>query len=154
MKSLSVVGLLLGFVVTANAGEAPRLPCDGSSVKPSFGPLGSPPNVRVWASGALGDNWRPPACTGWAPAAGTLVALAGKFRFEGSADDLLTRMGAISALRGIRYWSVSDNAWRTLIEHASALDVRATQVSVDEPEPVEHGVPVGCADLSQSFEPR
>ena len=50
------------------------------------------------------------------------MALAGKFRFEGSADDLLTRMGAVSALRGIRYWSVSDNGWRTLIEHASALE--------------------------------
>ena len=50
------------------------------------------------------------------------MALAGKFRFEGSADDLLTRMGAVSALRGIRYWSVSDNEWRTLIEHASALE--------------------------------
>jgi hypothetical protein len=122
VKSLSVFALLLGFVVTTTAGEAPRPPCDGSSVKPSFGPLGSPPNVRVWASGALGDHWHPPACTGWAPAAGMLVALAGKFRFEGSADDLLTRIGAVSALRGIRYWSVSDNEWRTLIEHASALE--------------------------------
>ena len=122
MKSLSVVALLLVLVVTAHTGEAPQPPCDGSSVKPSFGPEVSPPNVRVWASSALGDHWRPPACTGWAPAAGTLVVLAGKFRFEGSADDLLTRMGAVSALRGIRYWSVSDNGWRTLIEHASALE--------------------------------
>ena len=122
VKSLIMVAVVLVFAVTAHAAEGPRPPCDESSVQPSFGPPGASPNVRVWASRELGDHWRPPACTGWAPAAGSLVALAGKFRFEGNADDLLTRLGAISALRGIRYWSVSDNEWQTLIEHATALD--------------------------------
>jgi hypothetical protein len=40
------------------------------------------------------------------------------------------------------------------LEDARALDVRAAQVCVDEPEPVERVVPLGCVDFFQSFEPR
>ena len=66
--------------------------------------------------------WTPPACIGW-PAIkdGVVVALAGRFRHEGSSADLLRRFGAVSALRGIRYWSVSDKRWRVLITDAAAI---------------------------------
>jgi len=41
------------------------------------------------------------------------------------------------------------------LEDARALDVATSQVRVDEPEPVERLVPLGCVDLLQeSFEPR
>jgi len=51
-----------------------------------------------------------------------LVALAGRFSYRGSVDGLLARFGAISALAGIQYWSVTEGGWRTLITHAAALD--------------------------------
>ena len=51
-----------------------------------------------------------------------LVALAGRFHFNGTTDDLLKRFGAISSLKGLQYWSVTDGGWRTLITSASALD--------------------------------
>jgi hypothetical protein len=36
-------------------------------------------------------------------------------------DALLTRFGAISQQRGIRYWSVTDQRWQTLVTGAEAL---------------------------------
>jgi hypothetical protein len=50
-----------------------------------------------------------------------LTALAARFRFTGSADDLLSRFAAQSAWRGIKYWSVTDGRWDTLIDDAGAL---------------------------------
>ena len=64
----------------------------------------------------------PPTCTGWTPKDGTLVAIASQFRFVGNVDDLLSRFGRISTLQGLRYWSVTDNGWQTLITNATALD--------------------------------
>lgn len=51
-----------------------------------------------------------------------VVVLAGTFSHPDGADGLLARFGAVSKLRGIRYWSASDKAWRTLITDAFALD--------------------------------
>jgi len=51
-----------------------------------------------------------------------LVALAASFRFDGDGKDLLGRLGAISALRGIQYWSASDQSWRVLITDAAGLE--------------------------------
>ncbi len=84
--------------------------------------------VRAWQAEKGSPHWVPPACTGWAAEGvhgfGTLVALAGRFELaQGSGtDQILGRFGAISMLRGARYWSVSDGAWRPLVSDASALD--------------------------------
>ncbi len=79
--------------------------------------------MRVWAGDGPGAGWTPPACTGWRPLPfRTLVAVAGRFRHRGGAEDLLARLGAVSALTTVRYWSVSDKRWRTLVTEASALD--------------------------------
>jgi hypothetical protein len=50
-----------------------------------------------------------------------LVALAGSFRYDGDAEALLGQFGAISALTEMRYWSVSESAWRPLVTEATAL---------------------------------
>jgi len=64
----------------------------------------------------------PPACTGWtAPGAKVLVGLAASFRDEGGVDELAARLGAVSRLREIRYWSVTDKAWRPLVTDAAAV---------------------------------
>jgi hypothetical protein len=34
----------------------------------------------------------------------------------------LSRFGAVSAMRGIRYWSATDKSWRVLVTEAAALD--------------------------------
>jgi hypothetical protein len=106
----------------AVAGERPRPPCSSLSPAPAYAAPGASPNIRVWTSADLGSTWTPPACTGWgAKSDGVLVAVSGQFPFRGSASDLLKRFGAISALTGLRYWSVTEAGWRTLITHATAL---------------------------------
>jgi hypothetical protein len=76
----------------------------------------------VWNEAAL-HGWSPPSCTGWdAVSFISLVAFAGNFAHEGGIDDFLARFGAISARRGIRYWSATDGDWRVLITDAAALD--------------------------------
>lgn len=96
-------------------------PCRGVSHPASPGP-GAPPQVQVWNSGELPAAWRPPACTGWTTRSfKMLIALAGSFRHDGDAEALLGRFGAVSILTEIRYWSVSDSAWRPLVTEATAL---------------------------------
>jgi hypothetical protein len=53
--------------------------------------------------------------------AGVLVALAAHFSHSGTSDALLRRFGAISTLKGLQYWSVTEGGWRTLITDAAAL---------------------------------
>lgn len=50
-----------------------------------------------------------------------MVGLAGSFRFNGGIADLVARIGAISSLAKIQYWSVTDKKWRPLANGAAAL---------------------------------
>ena len=123
VKRFVVASIVLVCGLTAQAAEAPLPPCGSSLAYPPFAEPGAPPNIRVWRGDDLVSGWIPPACTGWAPADGLLVALAGQFRFEGGAEGLLTRFGAISTLQGIRYWSVSDHR----VAHAYRARTRSGQ---------------------------
>ena len=76
----------------------------------------------MWTSAEL-RSWTPPACAGFtAKGDGVLVAVAGSFPFTGSVDALLARFGAVSALKGLKYWSVTEGRWLTLITKATALE--------------------------------
>ena len=106
----------------AGAADGPVAPCGTAGPVP-FPAFGDPPNGRNWHPGDIPPAWSPPACMPWAAQQFTvLTALAGSFKFDGTADDLLVRFGAISAWRGIQYWSVTDGRWNTLIADAAALD--------------------------------
>ncbi|HEY6655768.1 MAG TPA: DUF6675 family protein [Methyloceanibacter sp.] len=76
----------------------------------------------MWTSAEL-RSWTPPVCAGFtAKGDGVLVAVAGSFPFTGSVDALLARFGAVSALKGLKYWSVTEGRWLTLITKATALE--------------------------------
>jgi hypothetical protein len=80
--------------------------------------------VEVWHEDDLKRlGWRRPDCLGWASSSRSkvLVAIAGSFRFDGTAENLVARIGAISTLQGVRYWSVTDKMWRPLLIDAWAL---------------------------------
>ena len=101
--------------------------------------IDAPPNVSAWTDEML-RGWAPPACTRWtAPTPAVVVALAGSFRHADGADAVLGRFGAVSRLRGIRYWSVSDKDWRTLITDAFAVNELPASTT-----------PVECAESDQS----
>ncbi len=102
------------------ADDAPRLPC-GAAPLPPFAEPGQPPAVQAW-SGKAAREWQPPACTGWTTNGfDVLVAVAGSFRHEGEIDELLVRIGAISAKSNVRYWSTTEKSWRPLVTEAFAL---------------------------------
>jgi hypothetical protein len=77
--------------------------------------------VKSWSKSDLGPDWKPPACTGWDEVGfTTLVTIAARFPHTSEAEGLLRRIGAISELAGMRYWSTTHKRWRTLIGNAYA----------------------------------
>jgi hypothetical protein len=121
LRILLAISIGFACIGTAIAEPSPQPPC-GVQPFPEYAQPGRAPNFHVWSEGKLRKQWMPPACTGWTPKDGTLVAIASQFRFLGNVDGLVSRFGRISILRGLRYWSVTDNSWQTLITNASALD--------------------------------
>jgi hypothetical protein len=126
---LSPVRVLLAIAMmfalaggAAAADKDPLPPCAGATPYPDYAAVDAPPAVQV-ISGTDLAAWKPAACVGWeAKDDGVLVALAGSFHSSGTIDELLKRFGAISSLKNLQYWSVTDGGWRTLITSASALD--------------------------------
>jgi hypothetical protein len=103
------------------ADPGPQPPC-GGDVFPSYPELDHTPVVRVWDRAGLGRDWTPPLCTGWSiPGFSTLVATVARFRYAGGMEGLLGEVGAISQLKGMRYWSTTQKRWQTLILDASAV---------------------------------
>jgi hypothetical protein len=103
------------------AQSGPQPPCGGEPV-PAYPALDDSAIVTAWSKSDLGRDWRPPACTDWS-AVGftTLVSTVARFRYALEAEGLLRRIGAISQLAGIRYWSTTHKQWQTLILEAHAL---------------------------------
>ena len=100
--------------------SGPQPPCGGDS-NPPYPDLQHSPAIKVWDRSSLGRNWTPPACLGWsAPGFTTLVSTVARFHAI-SAEGLLQRIGDISKLTGVRYWSTTHQSWRTLIVSAAAL---------------------------------
>jgi hypothetical protein len=119
-RFLLVAAMMAAFSSVAGADGDPNPPCQGAPV-PAFPAAGQ---MTILSRGAsqLGAGWVPPSCTGWRePGAKMLIAVSAGFTHGGGVDALLVRFGAVSAQRGIRYWSVTDAAWRPLILDAVAL---------------------------------
>ncbi len=118
-------------------------PC-GAAEKPAF-PEPGPMVETTILDAAESSRWTPPACTGWPPASHSKLVLgvAGSFRFAGTSEDLLTRLGAISQLPKIRYWSKSAGSWRAVATAASALS---------NPSPSSHRADFAQAELQPRSE--
>jgi hypothetical protein len=121
LRAVTAFALLLLPSVTQAA--VPRDPCAtvGTAAFPS---PDSAPAVVIWHDKDLEQgNWHPPGCTGWVadPPSKLVVTLTASFRFDGPMSALLARVGSISALRNIQYWSATDKRWGPLSNDASAL---------------------------------
>ena len=120
---------MLRFVVSAMllcqpcglAQSRPQPPC-GEEPVPRYPELDRSPVVTFWSESEFGRDWRPPACSGWAGVGfSTLITTAARFRNPSGAEGLLRRIGAVSELAGMRYWSTTHQQWHTLIVSAHAL---------------------------------
>jgi hypothetical protein len=98
-------------------------PCESPPV-PAYAPAGQPPATDVWSASELTRlAWQAAPCLHWGASRTKLAAaLAGEFPFAGSVDDLAARLAHISALKSVRYWSVSHQSWQPLVTDAGALD--------------------------------
>ncbi|HZD54781.1 MAG TPA: DUF6675 family protein [Candidatus Aquicultoraceae bacterium] len=119
--------LLIVFAVilcggdSSRADEMPRPPCAGEPFPP-YPEVENSPAVRGWDRADPGNDWTPPACTGWTDAGfTTLVATAARFRHSSGAEGLVRRIGGISGYAGVQYWSTTHGRWQTLILDADAL---------------------------------
>ncbi|HWY62563.1 MAG TPA: DUF6675 family protein [Rhizomicrobium sp.] len=110
------------FLLTAGAQAAlPQPPCAGGAPLAYPAP-GAAPAISIWHDSDLTEaHWQPPACTGWTGRSKLVVELAGSFRFGGSMADLVARVGSISTLAKVQYWSTTDKKWRPLANGAAAL---------------------------------
>jgi hypothetical protein len=115
---LVVAAAVVPLWAVVPARELALPPCAGTRPRPAYSQPGAEPGALIWSAG---EKWTPPDCVGWRQEASEIgIALAGSFPFTGTADDFVARFGAVSTLRGVSYWSVSDTAWRVLIERAVA----------------------------------
>ena len=124
---MRVLRAMLAFVLVLLApgaqalGPQPSCATAGTPVYPS---PDSPPTIIIWPGKELEQGkWHPLGCTGW-PAdsrSKLIVTLSGSFRFDGPMSALLARVGTISALRNIQYWSTTEGKWGPLSSDASAL---------------------------------
>lgn len=123
LRLLSVIVISSVPLFAMSATGSPTPPC-GSEPVPAFAIAGQALNTSVWTEQDLSrGGWRPAECLGWGRGRTRLVtALAGEFRFSGSLDELTGRLGRVSALRSMRYWSVSYGGWRELASEAGVLD--------------------------------
>jgi hypothetical protein len=124
-----------------NAQSGPQPPCGNESVPPYPG-LDDSAIVKSWSKSGLGQDWEPPACTGWtAVGFSTLVTTVARFRSTSTAEDLLRHIGAISELASMRYWSTTHKQWQTLIVKAHALtDLQSGQRRKDyTPDEMKQG---------------
>jgi hypothetical protein len=123
--SLLLAGFVSALLLFAPGAQAagPQPPCTASAAS-EYPPPDSAPSVVIWHQKDLEQgHWHPPSCTGW-PAdspSKLLISLTGSFRFNGSMNELLARVGTISALQRIQYWSTTDKKWGPLSNDASAL---------------------------------
>jgi hypothetical protein len=123
LRLLLFIVMLLAPDLSDGASAALTPPCEGPPV-PAYAPAGQPPATNVWSASELSrSGWQPAPCLRWgANRTKFAAALAGEFQFAGSADDLAARFAHVSALKSVRYWSVSNQSWQPLVTDAGTLD--------------------------------
>jgi hypothetical protein len=105
-----------------SASGAPEPPCDGAQPKPAYALVGNPPRAESWTASTGTAVPELAHCTGWpASTFRSLHAVSGSFNGPVDANRLLQRFGAVTGLLTVRYWSVTDHAWRPLVNSATAL---------------------------------
>jgi hypothetical protein len=123
LRLLLFIVMLIAPDISDGASAALTPPCERPPV-PAYALAGQPPAIDVWSASELARaGWQAAPCLRWGASRTKLAAaLAGEFPFAGSVDDLVARLARVSALKSVRYWSVSHQSWQPLVTDAGALD--------------------------------
>jgi hypothetical protein len=114
---LAAIGAMINFQAASAGASACVVPA-----WPHPAAAGSPPNVETWTLDRLSHDRVPPRCLGSEfQRFVSFAAVAGSFRAAGMVT-VLSRIGAISTFKGMRYWSVTDQRLEPLITDAFALE--------------------------------
>lgn len=136
MRAIFLIALLAfaqEAVAQTTSDALPVPPCAGAP-SPAYPAPGPMPEVRVWRDAEL-KNWQAPVCLGFGSLQpNSVIATAGRFESVGGVAAVAERLARISALTTIRYYSVTEDAWKQLFTQARALG--------DVPEP-------GAADVTR-----
>ncbi len=143
LRLLFFIVMLLAPEISDSASAALTPPCEGPPV-PAYAPAGQPPATDIWGASDLArSGWQAAPCLHWGASRTKLAAaLAGDFRFAGSVDDLAVRLAHVSALKSVRYWSVSHRSWQPLVTDSGALDGPEGKV---RPDPVASELTAGSS---------
>jgi hypothetical protein len=106
----------------ALAGDRPAQPdCMSNGIQPVYAPLDAPPVVQ--ATRIPGDDM-PPAgarCFEKTDSAATWVTVASYVQTSNSLKGFIERLGSISTLSTVQYWSTTEQKWRPMVTSASAI---------------------------------
>ena len=101
--------------------SGPQAPCEREPF-PAYSRVDQQPETAFWERDDSGHDWVPPLCTGWTTRGySTLVATAGRFRVASGTNNIRRRIGAISELGGVLYWSTTHQKWQPMIVGAYAV---------------------------------
>lgn len=111
---------LIGYFA---AGAAEAASCvTGAAADPAYPEIGQAPVIQAWVRDQPGSV-PAPACDALGSVHfDVLVRVSGAFRGPGDTTAMLARLGAVSRLRDMSYWSFSRRQRETLVTEAYAVD--------------------------------
>lgn len=130
MRNCALLAFILLAVLLAGDAAADSRPSRSAPAGACFAaghpPYSDPPTIQIWSprNPNLSAGGVIPVCAGIGEGSfKELVALAARFRYDGDAQGLLARFGAVSRFSGLRFWSVMKQRWEEMISAASALNL-------------------------------
>ena len=118
--AIAMIVAIHATVSYAGSGLLPPCNSAASKTEPEYGALNATPSIGVLKNTNLElGRACPKALSGPAE---LVVAISSRFVHAGNVEDLASRIGAVSSLKGLKYWSVTDRGWRVLVSQSNALD--------------------------------
>jgi hypothetical protein len=106
----------------AMASDRPAQPgCMSGGVLPVYAPLDAPPVAQVTRVPTGGTLPAGASCFEKTDSAATWITVASIVRTSNSQSRFIERLGAISTLSTVQYWSTTEQKWRPMVTSASAI---------------------------------
>jgi hypothetical protein len=106
----------------AMASDPPAEPaCMRSGVTPVYAPLNAPPIAQATRVSGGGTPPAGASCFEKSDSAATWITVASIVRTPNRQNAFIVRLGAISTLSAVQYWSTTEQKWRPMVTSAFAI---------------------------------